>query len=101
MKNLNFYRNNNKLLVKIENYLNKTYLSNSKTQIIPIIIGNNEKTIKISKKLFDNNFLGLPIRTPSVPPNTARLRLSLTSNLEFEEIENAFNIILKEKINEI
>lgn len=86
-----------KLLVKIENYLNKTYLSNSKTQIIPIIIGNNEKTIKISKKLFDNNFLGLPIRTPSVPPNTARLRLSLTSNLEFEEIENAFNIILKEK----
>lgn len=90
-----------KLLIKIEQYLNKTNLSNSKTQIIPIIIGNNEKTIKISKKLFDNKFLALPIRTPSVPPNKARLRISLTSNLEFEEIEKALNIILKENMDEI
>lgn len=90
-----------KLLIKIEQYLNKTNLSNSKTQIIPIIIGNNEKTIKISKKLFDNKFLALPIRTPSVPPNKARLRISLTSNIEFEEIEKALNIILKENMDEI
>lgn len=90
-----------KLLIKIEQYLNKTNLSNSKTQIIPIIIGNNEKTIKISKKLFDNKFLALPIRTPSVPPNKARLRISLTSNLEFEEVEKALNIILKENMDEI
>lgn len=89
------------LLLPIEQYLNKTCLSNSKTQIIPIIIGNNEKTIKISKKLFDNNFLALPIRTPSVPPNKARLRISLNPNIEFEEIKNVFDIILKEKINEI
>lgn len=90
-----------KLLKKVEQYLNKTSFSNSKTQIIPVVIGSNEKTIEISKKLYDYNVLALPIRTPSVPPNTARLRISLNSNVEFEEVENAFNIILKEKINEI
>lgn len=90
-----------KLLKKIEQYLNKTSFSNSKTQIIPVVIGSNEKTIEISKKLYDYNVLALPIRTPSVPPNTARLRISLNSNVDFEEVENTFNIILKEKINEI
>ena len=90
-----------KLLKKVEQYLNKTSFSNSKTQIIPVVIGSNEKTIEISKKLYDYNVLALPIRTPSVPPNTARLRISLNSNVEFEEVENAFNIILKEKNNEI
>ena len=90
-----------KLLKKVEQYLNKTSFSNSKTQIIPVVIGDNEKTIEISKKLYDYNVLALPIRTPSVPPNTARLRISLNSNVDFEEVENTFNIILKEKINEI
>ncbi|UKI41744.1 MAG: hypothetical protein L6V95_01440 [Candidatus Melainabacteria bacterium] len=51
--------------------------------------------------MYDYNVLALPIRTPSVPPNTARLRISLNSNVDFEEVENTFNIILKEKINEI
>ena len=86
------------LIKKIETYTN---ITNSKTQIIPIIIGNNEKTINISKKLFDNNILALPIRTPSVPPNKARLRISLNPNIEFQEIKNVFDIILKEKNNEI
>lgn len=85
------------LIKKIETYINDIKITNSKTQIIPIIIGNNENTINISKTLFANNFLALPIRTPSVPPNTARLRISLNPNIEFQEIKNVFDIILKEK----
>lgn len=85
------------LIKKIEIYINDIKITNSKTQIIPIIIGNNENTINISKILFDNNILALPIRTPSVPPNTARLRISLNPNIEFQEIKKVFDIILKEK----
>ena len=92
------------LLTKTNSYINKINISNSKTQIIPIVIGDNKKTIDMYQKLYNNNILALPIRTPSVPPNKARLRISINSNIEFTELKNTFDIInkeLKDKIYEI
>jgi len=52
----------------------------STSHIIPVIIGDNEKTVKLSKRLFDEGFLVVAIRPPTVPPGTARLRISLQSD---------------------
>lgn len=52
---------------------------NSTSQIIPIIIGDEEKTIKISKTLFDRGLFIVAIRPPTIPKGTSRLRISISS----------------------
>ncbi len=48
------------------------------SQIIPIVIGGNEAAVAISSALFEQGVLITAIRPPSVPPGTARLRISVT-----------------------
>ncbi|MCP4181397.1 MAG: 8-amino-7-oxononanoate synthase [bacterium] len=49
------------------------------SHILPICIGDNQKTILLSKKLFDDfNILCVAIRPPTVPEGTSRLRLSVS-----------------------
>ncbi|MGA1868489.1 MAG: 8-amino-7-oxononanoate synthase [bacterium] len=57
------------------------------SQIIPVIIGNNKEVIKISQYLFDHGMLVVPIRPPTVPPGSARLRFSLTFHHKRESLE--------------
>lgn len=63
--------------------------------IIPIIFGENEKAVESSKKVLENEFYILPIRHPTVMKGSARLRVSLTANMEFEQIEPLVKILSK------
>lgn len=53
--------------------------------ILPLIIGNPEKTLQLSRKLAKQHriYTGA-IRPPSVPNRTSRLRFSLHCNLDFD-----------------
>ena len=53
------------------------HIGNSASQIIPVILGESAKALDMSKKLFDAGFFVSAIRPPTVPPGTARLRVSL------------------------
>lgn len=66
---------------------------NGKTQIVPIILGSNEKAVFVANKLQEAGFYILALRPPTVPPNTARLRLSITADIELDELKNVFKII--------
>ena len=66
-----------------------------KSHIIPVIVGENKDTVNLCEILFHNGYFTLPIRPPTVPAGTSRIRLSLTCEIEENELE-----ILKEKINE-
>lgn len=55
--------------------------------IIPIIIGDNEKTVQVSRQLFDRGFFVSAIRPPTVPDGEARLRITLTSEHTKEDLE--------------
>ncbi len=61
---------------------------NGSTQIIPFIIGDNAKTGKVAEILQAKGYFVLPVRPPTVPVNTSRLRLSLTADITFEEFKN-------------
>ena len=65
----------------------------SESHIIPVIIGGNAETEQICKRLFDAGYFTLPIRPPTVPEGTSRLRLSLTTEIEEEDLDNLCNII--------
>lgn len=68
----------------------------SDSHIIPVVIGENKDTVDLCDVLFHNGYFTLPIRPPTVPVGTSRLRLSLTADIQEEELT-----ILKEKINEV
>jgi len=63
------------------------------SQIIPVLIGENEKTIRTAEHLRDNGFLVFAIRPPTVPPGTARLRLSLTAEMCWHDLKSIPKII--------
>ncbi len=79
----------NTLFKQVHEYIK----DNGQTQIIPVIIGQNDKTIKTATYLQEKGYFVLPVRVPTVPPNTARLRLSLTADITFEEMKTFFEII--------
>jgi len=65
----------------------------SKSQIIPVIVGDPAKTLALSRKLAEKNILAVAVRPPTVPAETARLRLSLTLAHTREDLEHAALII--------
>ncbi len=59
----------------------------SSTQIVPAVIGGDMETLNIAQALEDDGLLGIPIRPPTVPEGTSRIRLSLSAAHTDEEIE--------------
>ncbi|OIO38985.1 MAG: 8-amino-7-oxononanoate synthase [Candidatus Omnitrophica bacterium CG1_02_49_10] len=61
----------------------------SATQIIPVLIGDNKKTMEFSEMLFERGVFAQGIRPPTVPDGTARIRASISSAHTDEHIERA------------
>jgi 8-amino-7-oxononanoate synthase len=59
----------------------------SDSAIQPLILGGSEKALKLSEKLFQSGFYVRAIRPPTVPKNTARLRITLSANHTQNQIE--------------
>jgi 8-amino-7-oxononanoate synthase len=59
----------------------------SSSAIQPLIIGDSEKALKISQTLFNKGFYVSAIRPPTVPKNTARLRITLNADHTQAQIE--------------
>ena len=72
---------------------NNINIGNSKSQIIPIIIGDVEKTNSLAKALFDNKVLIPAIRPPTVPKNSALLRVTITSLHTSKDIDRFLNVL--------
>jgi 8-amino-7-oxononanoate synthase len=51
----------------------------SDTPIQPLVIGANEEAVRLSQALLERGLLVPAIRTPTVPANTARLRITLSA----------------------
>ena len=74
---------------------NNIFVSADNSQIVPIIVGESEKTVRVAEKLQAEGFDVRAIRPPTVPENTSRLRVSLNANLTEEALED-FVLVLKE-----
>lgn len=63
------------------------------SQIIPIPVGDNQKAVEMATELARQGLKVTAIRPPTVPPGTARLRLSVTLAHTPEELLQAAEII--------
>ncbi|WP_171478638.1 8-amino-7-oxononanoate synthase [Acinetobacter sp. WCHAc060025] len=59
----------------------------SSSHIVPVIIGESTKTVAKAKALQDAGFYIMPVRPPTVPQNSSRLRISLTAQIKQSELE--------------
>jgi 8-amino-7-oxononanoate synthase len=57
------------------------------TPIIPVVVGEVERAAKLSAHLLEAGIFAPPIRPPTVPKGTARLRLSLSADHTEQDIE--------------
>lgn len=72
------------------NKVHKIYPSVSQSQIVPVVLGSAINATNKAHELQQKGYYVLPINPPTVPIGTSRLRISLTSDIEFEEICNIF-----------
>ena len=63
-------------------------LTESHTPIQPLIIGDEKKALALSRRLFDDGLWVAAIRPPTVPPGTARLRITLSAAHAAEQIDH-------------
>lgn len=63
------------------------YASSSTSQIVPVIVGESRTAIAHAEELQRKGFYVLPVRPPTVPEGTSRLRFSLTAEVTEEEVE--------------
>lgn len=65
------------------------------SQIFPLILFRNEDAIALAQFLLSQDIVARAIRPPSVPKNTARIRIALNYHHTFPEIEKLFLALKK------
>ncbi|MBC8555707.1 MAG: aminotransferase class I/II-fold pyridoxal phosphate-dependent enzyme, partial [Candidatus Brocadiales bacterium] len=65
----------------------------SESQIIPILIGDAQRAVEISKLLYERGVLIPAIRPPTVPVNSSRLRMTVMSSHTQTDLEKLIEIL--------
>jgi len=60
-----------------------------------VIVGDTDKCVRISQFLLNRNILAVAIRPPTVPKNSARLRLSLNAAHSDDDVEYLLETLKK------
>jgi 8-amino-7-oxononanoate synthase len=68
--------------------------SESSTTIVPVVVGDAARALAISAKLEQAGFLVTAIRPPTVPPGTARLRVTLSAAHEEAQVDAFANALV-------
>jgi 8-amino-7-oxononanoate synthase len=69
-------------------------LLGSETQIVPVLVGENHRTLTFAAALKDQGLMAVALRPPTVPPGKARVRFSLTAAHSQEDLAQAREIIV-------
>lgn len=63
------------------------------SHIVPVLFGTDKRALDMACTLREAGFHALPVRPPTVPENSARIRFSLRADLQWEEIESLAHIM--------
>ena len=82
---------NGKLLRDV--LVSRGYPCPSTSHIVPLIVGASADTVLLAEQLQRHGFYALPVRPPTVPEGTSRIRFSLTADIREEEIERLKSVV--------
>lgn len=69
----------------------KLGVAGSGSQILPVLIGDNGRAVRVAARMRAEGFDIRAIRPPTVPEGTARLRIAITLNVDRPTISRMFN----------
>lgn len=65
----------------------------SSSHIVPVIIGESNRTVEKAKALQKAGFYIMPVRPPTVPQHSSRLRISLTTQILHTDIDQLVKLL--------
>jgi len=71
----------------------KFNIMESETQIIPLLVGDVEKTMRLAKYLFDRGIFVSGIRPPTVPKNKSRLRITVMASHTKKDLDKLTGVL--------
>jgi 8-amino-7-oxononanoate synthase len=80
-------------LAKARMFAVRAGLPEPASPIVPVVLGGAQEALAASRLLEQHGFLVTAIRPPTVPPGTARLRLTFTAQHPDDEIERLAAIV--------
>ncbi|MFB0612490.1 aminotransferase class I/II-fold pyridoxal phosphate-dependent enzyme [Aurantiacibacter poecillastricola] len=69
----------------------------SSTHIVPLVVGSEADALALGEHLLDRGIAALPIRPPTVPKGTSRIRFALRSTLGEADVEQVLSAITEWK----
>lgn len=76
-----------------EGLIAKGYACPSGSHIIPVMTGGSREALLKAEELQREGFYLLPVRPPTVPEGTSRIRISLTAFVRAEEVERLVSLL--------
>ena len=73
----------------------------SESQIIPLVLGENETVLRFANVLSSSGFAVSAIRPPTVPAGTSRIRISLNANLSVRDMDLFLNALVAARETEV
>lgn len=75
-------------------------IEGSGSQILPVIIGDSARTLRVAQQMQADGFDIRAIRPPTVPANTARLRIAITLNVDLPSVSRMFERLAQVMVKE-
>jgi len=72
---------------------NKGFACPSTSHIVPVIIGDSSNAVAKAQVLQNAGFYIMPVRPPTVPQHSSRLRISLTSQMTQTELHQLIQLL--------
>ena len=86
MPSLHYLRSHlSELSIRVSNAIDADSSDDYQSPIIPYILGDNASAVKKAQALQKAGFYALPIRPPTVPINTARIRIVMNAKLTHDD----------------
>jgi 8-amino-7-oxononanoate synthase len=80
-------------LAKAKAFTRRAWLPEAASPIVPVIVGTAERALAAARLLEAEGFLAVPIRPPTVPEGTARLRLAFTARHDDADIARLADLV--------